>query len=111
MQAATNDTTDPALSGLVAKNSDGEQGPRTAWRREDGIFTPCHDFDWDELDNDPEQPRQAVNPIHKWNVFSGDAQGNREEPPSDGSPGLHGFTGGHGQDKPRPGRGSSWVSS
>ena len=71
MQAATDDTTDNRIVWTCFKNNDGEKGPRTAWRRENGIFSPCHDFDWTEFDKGPEHPRQAVNRLHVSAVFSG----------------------------------------
>jgi len=73
MQAATTDTTDPRVVWTCCKNNDGEKGPRTAWRRENGIFTPCPDFDWEEFDNGPERQKQGLNRLHLREVFEGGA--------------------------------------
>jgi hypothetical protein len=33
------------------KNNDGELGPRSAWIRQNGLFVPTTNFDWDEFDH------------------------------------------------------------
>jgi len=34
-----------------AKNNDGKLGPRSAWERRNGLFTPVMSFDWERFDN------------------------------------------------------------
>ena len=53
MQPASNDTEDNRVVWTCCKNNDGEKGPRSAWRRANGFFSHCLDFDWDEFENPP----------------------------------------------------------
>jgi len=71
MQAATTDTTDNRVVWNCCKNNDGDKGPRTAWRREDGVFAYCQNFDWEEFDSGPEQKRRAVRKEHLDSIFGG----------------------------------------
>jgi hypothetical protein len=71
MQAATTDTTDNRVIWNCCKNNDGEKGARTAWRRADGVFTSCPDFDWEEFDKGPEQKNSAVTREHLDTIFAG----------------------------------------
>jgi hypothetical protein len=44
------------------KNNDGELGIRSVWNRENGLWTLCPEFDWDEWDN-PTPPAKRDKPI------------------------------------------------
>lgn len=53
MQAASDDPNDDCVVWTCCKNNDGEMGNRSAWHRRNGLFAPCHDFDWKEFDGPP----------------------------------------------------------
>jgi hypothetical protein len=57
MQAASDDPQDDRIVWTCSKNNDGEEGPRTAWHRRNGLFAPCHDFDWESFDGPAERRR------------------------------------------------------
>ncbi len=46
MQHATDDTTEDRVVFTCCKNNDGELGPRSAWVRQNGLFEPVQNFDW-----------------------------------------------------------------
>ena len=51
MQAATDDTEDERIVWTCCKNNDGELGGRSAWTRQNGLFAPIRDFEWDDFDS------------------------------------------------------------
>jgi hypothetical protein len=51
MQAASDDTEDGRILWTCCKNNDGEMGPRSAWIRQNGLFTPIEDFEWEDFDS------------------------------------------------------------
>jgi hypothetical protein len=51
MQAASDDVEDDRLIMTCCKNNDGEMGPRSAWRRQNGLFKQLAEFDWEEFDS------------------------------------------------------------
>ena len=71
MQPASNDTTDNRIVWTCCKNNDGQKGKRTAWRREDGLFTPVDDFDWDEFDDPPKGQQPTITEDTLRNLFQG----------------------------------------
>ena len=50
LQAASDDPEDDCVVWTCCKNNDGELGGRSAWHRENGLFTPATDFDWETFD-------------------------------------------------------------
>jgi hypothetical protein len=50
VQAASDDTEDDRVVWTVCKNSNGKEGPRSAWRRRNGLFERVDEFDWKEFD-------------------------------------------------------------
>jgi hypothetical protein len=51
MQSASDDVDETHVVWTCCKNNDGELGKRSAWVRENGLFTPIHDFDWKDWDD------------------------------------------------------------
>lgn len=60
MQAATDDTTDNRVVWTCCKNNDGELGARSAWMRQNGLFAPVTDFDWDTFDAPETDRRETI---------------------------------------------------
>ena len=50
LQAASDDTEDNRVVITCCKNNDGEKGKRSAWRHENGLFSPEPNFSWAEFD-------------------------------------------------------------
>jgi hypothetical protein len=50
LQAASDDPEDDRVVWTCGKNNDGELGARSAWHRQNGLFTPAADFDWESFD-------------------------------------------------------------
>lgn len=50
MQAASDDTEDDRIVWTCCKNNDGKVGARSAWVRQNGLFSPVEDFDWEAFD-------------------------------------------------------------
>jgi hypothetical protein len=51
MQHASDDVSEDRVVVTCCKNNDGELGPRSVWRRANGLFARVDDFDWEEWDN------------------------------------------------------------
>jgi hypothetical protein len=51
LQAASDDTEDNQVVWTCCKNNDGAEGARSAWQRQNGLFAPVEEFDWDAFDN------------------------------------------------------------
>ena len=51
------DETDDAVVVFNPKNSNGQNSPRSAWVRKNGLFEPLADFDWKQFDKPPEERR------------------------------------------------------
>jgi len=67
MEPASDDVTDDRIVWTCCKNNDGQLGSRTAWRRQNGVFSAVGDFDWDQWDKNgkstdsgPERAREIV---------------------------------------------------
>jgi hypothetical protein len=50
MQSASDDVNETRVVWTCCKNNDGKLGERTAWVRQNGLFTPVSDFDWKTWD-------------------------------------------------------------
>jgi len=55
LQNASELVTDNRVVVTCCKNNDGELGDRSAWTRDNGLWSPVSGFDWDAFDN-PVQP-------------------------------------------------------
>jgi hypothetical protein len=51
LQPASDDVLNKEVVSTCCKNNDGELGPRGAWVRDNGLWTPVVNFDWDKWDN------------------------------------------------------------
>jgi hypothetical protein len=51
MQNASDEVTDDRVVWTCCKNNDGDAGQRSAWIRQNGLFTPVYDFDWNQWDS------------------------------------------------------------
>ena len=51
------DETDDSVVVFNPKNSNGQNSPRSAWVRKNGLFEPLADFDWKQFDKPPEERR------------------------------------------------------
>jgi LmbE family N-acetylglucosaminyl deacetylase len=51
------DETDNSVVVFNPKNSNGQNSPRSAWMRKNGLFEPLTDFDWKQFDKPPEERR------------------------------------------------------
>jgi hypothetical protein len=61
MQSASDDPQDQDIVWSCCKNNDGNLGPRSAWRRRNGLFDgPLNDFDWEEFDSLDKVNRFAI---------------------------------------------------
>ena len=47
LEAASTDVEDDRGVLTCCKNNDGREGEPTAWYRENGVFRPCAEFDWE----------------------------------------------------------------
>ena len=54
LQNASDSVTDNRVVVTCCKNNNGELGDRTAWIRDNGLWTPVIGFDWDAFDNPPQ---------------------------------------------------------
>jgi len=70
MQPATSDTEDNRVVWTCCKNNDGEKGGRTAWTREDGFFSQCGQFDWNEFST-PSKGNQVISIEDVKGLFNG----------------------------------------
>lgn len=70
MEAASDDQTDTRVVWTCAKNNDGEPGPRSAWHRRNGLFTPCHDLNWEGFDNPQGEERASITETHMRQLFA-----------------------------------------
>lgn len=57
IQPATDEPADDRVVWTCCKNNDGELGSPSVWQRQNGIFTPFDDFDWDEFNSSGEKRR------------------------------------------------------
>ncbi len=64
LQAASDDTEDARVVWTCCKNNDGELGARSAWERQNGLFSPVEDFDWDTFDDrgEKKEGRRVLSP-------------------------------------------------
>jgi hypothetical protein len=51
LQNASDLVTDNRVAVTCCKNNNGRLGDRTAWERDNGLWTPVTGFDWDAFDN------------------------------------------------------------
>jgi AAA domain len=51
MQSASDSVSEDKVVWTCCKNNDGVLGPRSAWIRANGLFTPVVEFDWHAFDN------------------------------------------------------------
>jgi hypothetical protein len=62
MQSASDDVNETRVVWTCCKNNDGQNGPRSAWERRNGLFVPVKDFDWDAWDHPPDgRSRRKIN--------------------------------------------------
>lgn len=73
MLNASDDETDDEVVFYNLKNSNGDCVPRSAWKRENGLFIPITEFDWDEFDK-PQENRKSVTLEHLQLVFKDGAK-------------------------------------
>jgi len=71
MQAASDDVEDERIVWTCCKNNDGKLGPRSAWERQNGVFLPIRDFDWETFDNPPQDGRGKIKQHHVMTVLDG----------------------------------------
>jgi DnaB-like helicase N terminal domain/AAA domain len=71
-QSASDDVNDNRVVWTCCKNNDGDLGPRSAWERCNGLFTPVTDFDWKSFDN-PDGEKREITAAIMAEVF-GDAE-------------------------------------
>ena len=69
LQPASDEGQDDRVVWTCAKNNDGALGERTAWIRQNGLFAPCPDFDWNEFNAAPTESRGVVTEEHMAVVF------------------------------------------
>jgi hypothetical protein len=61
MQHATDDVGENRVVVTCCKNNDGELGSRSVWVRDNGLWTPVKDFDWEQWDSpDPDAKKQKA---------------------------------------------------
>jgi len=60
MQAASDAPEDDKIIFSCVKNNDGAMGPRSAWRRHNGLFTHLPHFDWDSLEQHSSNRRSVI---------------------------------------------------
>lgn len=74
IQAAADDPDDDRIVWTCCKNNDGELGPRSVWRRRNGLFVPVEEFDWEGFDGGGTSKRKGVTEDDLKEVFqSGEA--------------------------------------
>ncbi len=73
MQAASDDPEDRTIVWTCCKNNDGDLGPRSAWIRSNGLFSPVEDFDWDSFASDGQCERATVTEEHMATLFANGA--------------------------------------
>jgi uncharacterized protein YoaH (UPF0181 family) len=59
IQSASDDVEEERVVWTCCKNNDGRFGQRTAWTRQNGLFTSVHDFDWKAWDSDGQSSGQS----------------------------------------------------
>lgn len=59
IQTASDETQDKRIVWTCCKNNDGDLGARSAWERQNGLFVPVANFDWESFEGDGRK-RQAV---------------------------------------------------
>ena len=59
LEPASKDTDDDRVVLTCCKNNDGIEGTPSAWHRQNGLFGPCEDFDWEGF-NEGEVKQQGV---------------------------------------------------
>jgi hypothetical protein len=57
LQAASDDVSDERVVLTCCKNNDGAPGPRSAWSRQNGVFVPSENFDWEAFDEPDGGPK------------------------------------------------------
>lgn len=72
LQPASDDPTDDRIVWTCCKNNDGPEGSPSAWKRRNGLFAPCEDFDWEDFNAGPENATRAtVTEEHMEALFNG----------------------------------------
>jgi AAA domain-containing protein len=66
----SDDETDNSVVVFNPKNSNGQNSPRSAWVRKNGLFEPLPEFDWKQFDKPPEE-RKVIRPEHIKEVLEG----------------------------------------
>jgi hypothetical protein len=71
LQHASDEVEETRVVMTCAKNNDGQPGPRSAWERRNGLFTPVPDFDWEAFEERGEKAgRSLVTVEHLAKVFA-----------------------------------------
>ncbi len=60
MLPASDDTSDDRIVFENSKNNDGQQVKPSAWHRQNGLFLPCPDFDWNAYNGKQERGRSKI---------------------------------------------------
>ncbi|HLP10219.1 MAG TPA: AAA family ATPase [Opitutaceae bacterium] len=60
MLPASDDTSDDRVVFENSKNNDGKQVKPSAWHRQNGLFLPCPDFDWNAYNGKQERGRSKI---------------------------------------------------
>ena len=71
LQPASDDVEDQRVVFTVAKNNDGQLGPRSAWIRKNGLFDEVPSFDWETFDNPEHKSHKLVTEEDLHEVFEG----------------------------------------
>jgi energy-coupling factor transporter ATP-binding protein EcfA2 len=80
LEPASPDPDDDRVIFTCAKNNDGQMGAPSAWRRRNGLFEPCADFDWEEWNGGQRKGRRGVELEDLEEVFrDGEARLSRKE--------------------------------
>lgn len=90
LQSASDDVEDDRVVCTVCKNSNGQYGPRSAWRRAACSFEAVPDFDFEEFDGDNRKRSPAVKETHLNIVFD---YGKRWLPRKEAAQELEGLAG------------------
>ena len=64
------DETDNSVVVFNPKNSNGQNSPRSAWVRKNGLFEPLSDFGWQQFDKPPDE-RRIIRPEDIKEVLEG----------------------------------------
>ena len=77
LQPASDDTEDARVVWTCCKNNDGELGARSAWERQNGLFAPIEDFDWEAFDDRGErkEARRVLSPELIKAILRGNPEG------------------------------------